>query len=41
MDLPFEHGLDPAPGDVLQVQVLVRVRDDGMRTVRLYVPVRA
>jgi hypothetical protein len=41
LDLPFAHGLDPRPGDVLQVRVELRVRDGGVRRVRLYVPVRA
>ena len=40
LDLPFSHGLGPASGDVLQVRVLLRVRDGGARTVRLYAPVR-
>lgn len=38
--LPFEHDLAPQPGDILQVRVLVRVDDEGTRTVRLYAPVR-
>jgi hypothetical protein len=41
LDLPFDHGLDPNPGEVLQVRVELRVRDGGVRRVRLYVPVRA
>jgi hypothetical protein len=41
IDLPFSHGLTAASGDVLQVRVVARVRDDGLRTVRLYAPVRA
>ncbi len=41
LDLPFEHGLATATGEVLQVRVELRVRDGGVRRVRLYVPVRA
>jgi hypothetical protein len=40
LDLPYAHGLAPAAGDVLQVRVIVRVRDGRARTARLYLPVR-
>jgi hypothetical protein len=39
-DLPFGHGLAPAAGEWLQVRVVIRVRDGGERTARLFAPVR-
>jgi len=40
IDLPYAHGLELAPGEVLQVRVLARIRDGRARSARLYLPVR-